>query len=121
MLKNKRKFRKVTTAGNSTDTERNTLPSETVPDQAMSMRTIMARFASGTINDISRPVEYSEDMPDLRGLDISQIHDMKLENARKIKALEAEKTRREILANEEKEQRIADANKIKAEEAQIVQ
>jgi len=109
-----RKFRKVSMAGNSPDKEVNTLPSETVPNQAMSMRTIMARFASGTLNDISRETEYSEDLPDLRGLDISQLHDMKLENQRKIKELEAEKQRREILANDAKEKRIAEA--IKAQE-----
>lgn len=88
----KRKFRNVVTAGNSPDRENNYGVSETVPDQSLTVREIITRFASGTLPDIMKNVEYTEDLPDLRGLDISEIHDLKKENAQYINELKTPKT-----------------------------
>lgn len=77
----------------------------TVPDQAYSIREILVKFASGTLPDIYQEPEFSEDLPDLRGLDISQIDEMK-KSARKSQEdlkLEIEKIDAEtITAHKEK-------------------
>lgn len=89
------------------------MPSQTVPDQSMSVRTILERFASGTLNDVGTIPEYSEDNPDLRGLDISQIYEMRKQARENANALqEAIKTE----AREKRELR----NQQKADEAQII-
>ncbi|WP_373755077.1 hypothetical protein [Jeotgalibaca porci] len=72
-----RKYRNSTDQGNYPIKEENHLPSMTVPDQAMSIEEILVRFASGTLPDVMHNIEYSDDMPDLRGLDISELMDMK--------------------------------------------
>lgn len=51
--------------------EINTLPSETVPDQSMSVHELLRRHQAGTLTDIQNyEVLYTDDLPDLRGLDI---------------------------------------------------
>lgn len=96
----KRKFRSSVTAGNSTDKEKNTLPSETVPDQGLTVRQIITKYAQGTISDIMiKDVEYSEDMPDLRGLDIATLKEMKAEASQDVKEIQAELKRRRETAN----------------------
>lgn len=75
----KRTYRNSQKAGNFPIKEVNTLPSLTVPDQAMSIEEILRRFASGTMPDILRENVFTEDLPDLRGLDISEIHAMRAE------------------------------------------
>lgn len=105
-LKQKRKFKNANQAGHSPEKEKNFLPSETVPDQTMSVRDIIRRFASGTVNDVSREPQFTEDMPDLRGYDISQLHDMRLQAKDDVQAIEAELKRQEIIKNHEKEKRI---------------
>ncbi len=60
----------------------------TVPNQTMSLRELLTRFANGTIDDVAQDLVYNEDHPDLRGLDISELYEMKAENARYIKELE---------------------------------
>ena len=46
----------------------------------MTVREIMDRFASGTLPDVHHDANYSEDMPDLRGLDISEIEQFREHN-----------------------------------------
>lgn len=64
-----------------------TMPSETVPDQTMSMRTILERYARGLPIDgsIKTPIwdEHPEDgaMPDPRTLDLAERQEM-AENAK---------------------------------------
>lgn len=68
--------------------EHNTQPSQTVPNQALTIREILVRYASGTIPDImTRDENYSEDNEDLRGLDISEYHDIKQQNTQAIESL----------------------------------
>lgn len=82
-----RTYRNSTTQGNCTIKECNNLPSLTVPDQSFTVREILEKFANGTLSDVAIQPSYSEDLPDLRGLDISQIHDMKVANDREVKEL----------------------------------
>lgn len=90
----KRTFKKVWLSGNSLDKEVNTLPSETVPNQALSMREILHRFASGLAPDVQRPTEFSDDMPDLRFFDISELHDMQKAARQDVKDIKDELQRR---------------------------
>lgn len=53
--------------------------SETVPDQSLTVRQILDKFANGTLDELSRDLEYSDDMPDLRGLDITELEALKHE------------------------------------------
>lgn len=91
----KRKFRSSQTQGNFPIKEINSLPSETIPDQSMSVQEILLRFASGTLPDIVREQNYSEDMPDLRGLDISEIYNLKQQASDDIDYLNSELAARE--------------------------
>lgn len=84
----KRTYKSQATAGPRTDYEVNTQISCTIPDQGMSVRTILERFASGTLSDIGQNAEYSEDNIDLRGLDISQVYDMRKQAREDANALE---------------------------------
>lgn len=54
--------------------EKNTQPSETVPDQAMSIREILDRYAKGLpLSGARVPVfDEEDDMPDVRGLDLAE-------------------------------------------------
>lgn len=68
--------------------ELNTMPSETVPHQALTIREILARYASGTVPDVmTRDENYSEDNEDLRGIDIAEYHDLKTSNSNEIETL----------------------------------
>lgn len=53
--------------------------SETVPDQSMTVRDILEKFASGTLDEIGNDRFYNDDddLPDLRGLDITELQQMK--------------------------------------------
>lgn len=91
-----RHYRSATSAGNTQQKERFVKPSLTVPDENMSVRTILERYASGTLNDValSRQMDYTQDLPDLRGLDISQIHEMKAEINAQVENIEGELKKR---------------------------
>jgi len=69
--------------------ESNLLPSETVPEQSLTVRELLVRHSRGTLQDIkySEPF-YSEDMPDMRGLDIVERHQMLEDNKQLKKELE---------------------------------
>jgi len=99
--------------------EVNTLPSETVPDQSMDIRTIINRFAGGLQLPEGKTPVYSEDLPDLRGMDISQIYDLKRENLQFIKEseneIEAELAEREKNAKDEREKKLLEDAKIQWE------
>jgi len=71
-LNNKKRYKKVATMTPSKNKEQNFEQSKTVPDQSLTVRQIMVRFANGTLNEIEREAFYNEDLPDTRGLDISQ-------------------------------------------------
>lgn len=61
--------------------ELNTRPSETTPDMALSINDILTRFTRGTLPPIGlNGGEFSGDNPDIRGLDISQIDEIRSEN-----------------------------------------
>lgn len=86
-----RKFKSSAEAGNTTTPEVNLMISMTVPDQSLSIREILKRYASGTISDIAhKNVIYSEDMPDLRGLDISELYEMRHEAQQDIDLIQNE-------------------------------
>lgn len=60
--------------------EVNKQPSQTVPNQTMSLKTILERYAKGLpiTGNPNEPVYYGdENMPDLNKMDISEIHDLK--------------------------------------------
>lgn len=85
----KRVFRKQTTAGCSKDLETNYGISATVPDGSLTVRQIIDRFASGTLSDIDfkKDLMYSEDLPDLRGLDITELTEMRKQARQDVKDL----------------------------------
>lgn len=84
----KKRFKKIATMRESTEKEQNFKKSETVPDQSLSVREIMVRFANGTLGDITRELEFTEDLPDLRNLDISQVHAMREQGRQDIAAMQ---------------------------------
>lgn len=94
-VNSRRKFLSSTNAGNCKITESNTLPSDTVPDQGMSVREIISKYASGIMPGVSRELEYTEDLPDLRGMDISELHNYKREVREEIQLIEEELNSRE--------------------------
>lgn len=83
-----RTYRTSATEGNSPDVERNFGISQTVPDQSYSVREILEKFASGTLPNIIMEQPFTEDLPDLRGLDISEMHNLKEANKSDIKEKE---------------------------------
>lgn len=71
--------------------EVNTLPSKTIPDQAMSIREIINRSQKGLpVTGVSVPLyNETEDgiMPDLRNMDISEIYELKIRIQQKEKEI----------------------------------
>lgn len=69
--------------------EENNLPSLTIPDQALSAKDMLDRFAKGLPISGGKIPLYEEDidnpMPDLTNMDISEIHEMKEEVRKYIK------------------------------------
>lgn len=88
-------FKPVKTNQNShlfkPSTESDFGPSVTVPDQSMSVKEILDRFARGLPLDGARvPIwDGEEETPDLRRLDLAEIEYMIRENKAEIEALEA--------------------------------
>ncbi|MEM3318711.1 MAG: hypothetical protein QXT80_04105, partial [Thermoplasmatales archaeon] len=66
--------------------------SQTVPDMSMSVQEIMMRFASGRPLSFSRNLVFTGDdfTPDLRAMDISEIHELQEENLAHIRQLNDE-------------------------------
>lgn len=61
------------------DKEVNLSISLTVPDMDMSIKEIFRRFANGTIDPISNQSLYSDDLPDIRGLDWDELSDLSVD------------------------------------------
>lgn len=107
--------------------EENKLPSETVPDQTLSLRTILERYAKGLpiTGNKSEPLYYGdEDMPDINKMDISEIHDLKKAVESDIQQKKAElqnqqdaaiKAANEKRLNDEVEKRIKDKESKKSD------
>lgn len=103
-----RVFKKIHECGNSIGEMPQGI-SKTIPDMSMSIRTIIQRFAQGLTPPISQELMYSEDMPDIRGLDISQLYQMRemakqnLEDVQiRMRQLEAEAMDKKRVEQEEK-------------------
>lgn len=98
----KRKFKKASIAGNSRDTEVIKTKSQTTPDQAMSIRTILTKFANGTLNNVQQDEYYSEDTDDIRGIDPADMLGMAQNASLLIKEEEARKSKAKSKAEREK-------------------
>lgn len=85
--------------------ETNNLPSKTVPDQSMTIREIINRTRKGLpVTGVRVPVyNETEDgvMPDLRNMDISEIHELKM----RIRQTEKDIRKKLQKEHEEEEQR----------------
>ncbi len=88
--------------------ERNTLPSETVPDMALTPQQILQRFASGTLDPLQFTPEYSEEQEDYRGLDMVEIQEMRKELSKQVKYLK-DQAEQEALKIEFEKQKLLDA------------
>lgn len=91
--------------------EVNTMPSQTVPDQTMSLKELLERYARGLpIDGDNFPVYNGDDeyLPDLKKMDLSEIADLKEEVQNAIKEQKAdllEKQHEETRKQNEIEQR----------------
>ena len=108
-----RKFRKQSTSGNSKVLEVCKTKSETTPDMSLTVREIMIKYASGTINDLALDYDYSEDDEDFRGLDPAEIHMMAQESGLIVKKAKDDKEKAETAKRKkaEKEAIIAEYQK----------
>lgn len=70
------------------DGEVNTKPSMTVPDQALTVREIIDRFTRGLAPQIAFEKVYSDENPDIRGLDIVQLEELRKETSETIEFYE---------------------------------
>lgn len=83
--------------------------SKTVPDQAMSIKEILERFASGRPVPNFKGAYYEEDFPDLAGLDFTELDDMKKANLESIENLTQKiRQRRDDLNNASKGEIVED-------------
>jgi hypothetical protein len=64
-----------------------TMPSLTIPDQTMSIRTILEKYARGENFNQRHPIFTEEDNTglDIRKLDLSEIHELKQTNEKQIR------------------------------------
>lgn len=76
--------------------ELNGMPSETVPDQAMTVREIMERFSRGLPLGGMRIPEYDEDddMPDIRRLDLAERQELRERYEFELKTIRNDKDRK---------------------------
>lgn len=112
-----RNYRNAAFSGNSTDTERNYGISQTVPDQTLSVREIIDRYASGTLPDVMKGEEfYSEDLPDLRHLDMSELHELRQQARKDVKDLNEEIKNRKNLPTPPIDPSPTDEEPLKTEE-----
>ena len=62
----------------TTQKEKNTLPSLTQPDLSLTVRQIISRARQGLIDPIQKPQTfYSGNMPDLKGLDMVELQELR--------------------------------------------
>lgn len=95
-------YRKPATAGNSPLMETNKGVSMTQPDMALTVREIMERYASGTLPDLTVQPNFTDELPDLRGMDISEKHQYMEANRERIKELNAQLKKPKKVKEEEK-------------------
>lgn len=94
IVRNSIKYRKTPPKG-GIRFEPNGAPSESVPDQSLTVRELLKRHGRGTLQDIQhQEVYYSEDMPDMRGLDIVQKRQMMEDNMASIHDTQQKETER---------------------------
>ena len=107
-----RTYRTMNTQGNSTDTESYVgVVSQTVPDQTYTVREILLKFASGQKLPLANEPYYSEDLPDLRGLDPSEVFQMAIDQKNHVNDLYKKGYDENVLFNAEKK-KIIDAQKV---------
>lgn len=82
--------------------EINTMPSETVPDQAMTLKEILDRFARGLSVGGARPTFYDEEntMPEIARLDLAERESLAKIYAEELQTIE--KNRQEALRERQK-------------------
>lgn len=91
--------------------ERNTLPSCTIPDQSMSIKEIVRRFASGLPIPTSRqPLWNDSDEPDIAHMDLADREDYINERADELRAL-----KQKISNHEKNKSKTARSNDRRAE------
>lgn len=90
--------------------EVNNLPSLTVPDQTMSLREIVRRYAAGYPVEGQKEPQYfgeDDDMPDIKKMDLSEIEDYANEYKKHIETFEnVKKTAAEKKAAKQREKEI---------------
>lgn len=92
--------------------ERNSQPSETVPNQTLSLKTLLDRYGRGLplTGNAQEPQYYGdEEMPDLNRMDISEIHDLKKQTSEYIRQMrENEQTAAAAKSKADQEKHIND-------------
>jgi len=89
-----RKYQTQSVAGNSHLREICKTKGQTVPDQTLTVREILYKYANGTLNDLQEDYDYSGDDEDYRGLDPSEMHAMATESSKVIKDQDERKKRK---------------------------
>lgn len=88
--------------------EVNTLPSMTIPDQTMSLKVLLERFARGLkVTGEKFPIYHGEEaFPDLAKMDLSEIHALKKQVDEDVREQQAELMRQQ----HEADQKLAEEN-----------
>ncbi len=83
-------MRKIITPANYEKSlgEHNSGISQTVPDQSLTIKEILVKYANGTMSDVNIQPQFNEEMEDLRGLDYVQLNEIAKENKAQIEALQ---------------------------------
>jgi hypothetical protein len=69
--------------------EQNTMPSQTIPDQTMSIKEIFRRFAQGLPMEGQKvPVYDDEYVPDVTKMDLADVQSLREQNAEYIKSMQ---------------------------------
>ena len=61
----------------------------TVPDQTLTIKEILVKYANGTMSDINIQPQFNEEMDDLRGLDYVELNEIAKQNKEHITELQA--------------------------------
>lgn len=99
------KFRTKYTPAQKSTGEVFTKPSQTVPDQTMSVPEILSRYARGLPITMGKvPIYDGEDDPfngvNPKTLDLSEIHEIRLQNEKTMKKYEEERKKSDIARHE---------------------
>jgi hypothetical protein len=85
------KIRNMFNASEFNDAEKNDLPSETIPDQAMSVRELLSRYASGQpLGGAKEPIYEGEDGDgiDPRRLDLAERQELEIQARQELAEIE---------------------------------